>query len=328
MNINRRHVLMGASSLALAGMISPAFAQPLSGEATILCGFPPGGTVDATARRLAALWTGKLAETVKVENRAGAAGRLPIMATKDAAADGRTILISPDSMMTIYPAIFRQLAYNPATDVTPVSSVGLLTFGLAIGPAVPESVKTLAAFVEWTKANPAQAQFASPAAGSMPHFFGDLFFRQAGVTANHVAYRGSAPAVQDLLAGKIPACFAVIGEFLAHRSTTGFRILAVTNETRWRHLPDVPTFNEQGFSRVQGDETFGVYLPKGAARPLVERINGLVREAAADAGTVESLARIGMIAQPASPEEFAARLERERAKWAPIVAASGFSLEA
>jgi tripartite-type tricarboxylate transporter receptor subunit TctC len=246
---------------------------------------------------------------------------------KEAAPDGRTILVSPDSMLTIYQSVYKRLGYDPATDVTAVSSICSFNFAFAIGPGVPDSVKTLTDFIAWGRANPEKAQYASPAAGSMPHFLGDLFFRAAGLPPKHVPYRGSAPALQDLVGGHVASCITVLGEFLPFRSANGVRMLGTTGTQRSRFMTDVPTFTEQGFDKVVGTETYGVFLPRQAPAPLVQRLNALVREAAGEGMTVEGLARAGMDALAVTPESYAARLANERTAWAPIVRASGFSIE-
>jgi tripartite-type tricarboxylate transporter receptor subunit TctC len=327
MIVDRRSLLAGATAAA-AGGFWPARAQaPLSGAARLICGFPAGGTVDSTARRLAEHWRGKLAEAVIVENRVGAGGRTAILAMKDAAADGRTVLVSPSSMMTIYPHVYRKLGYEPAADVTPVSAVCVYTFALGVGPMVPASVTTLAGFLDWAKANPQVAAFASPAAGSAPHFMGEMLFRNAGIEAKHVPYRGSAPAIQDLIGGHIPSCITVLGEFLPHLQTPGVRMLAVADGKRSRFMPQVPTFAEAGHPAISGVENYGVYLPGKASPDLAARLAALIREAVADRQTAEGLDKIGMDAAASTPEAFVQQLAAERLAWGPIVKESGFSLE-
>jgi tripartite-type tricarboxylate transporter receptor subunit TctC len=329
MTLDRRAALAGASAAA-AALLLPGGARaqaPLSGIARVICGFPAGGTVDSTARRLAEHWRGKLAETVIVENRVGAGGRTAIMAVKDAAPDGRTVLVSPSSMMTIYPSVYRRLGYEPASDIAPVSTVCVYTFALGVGPMVPANVTTLAQFLHWSKANPQVAAFASPAAGSAPHFMGEMLFRNARIEAKHVPYRGSAPAIQDLVGGHIPACITVLGEFLPFMATPGIRMLAVADGKRSRFMPQVPTFAEAGHPAISGLENYGVYLPGRAPAALAERLAALTREAIADRQTAEGLEKIGMDAVASAPPAFVAQIAAERQAWAPIVKDSGFSLE-
>ena len=186
--MDRRHLLAALAALPLAAR---AQGQP----PRILVGFPAGGSVDTTARRFAEFGRGKLAETVLVEQKVGAGGRIAIAGLKDAAPDGQTLLISPSSMFTIYPHAYRKLAYNPATDAIPVAPLALSTCGFGVGPMVPASVKSLAQFADWAKANADKAAYASPAAGAMPHFLGNQFEHAAGLKLTHAPYRGAAPGM-------------------------------------------------------------------------------------------------------------------------------------
>jgi tripartite-type tricarboxylate transporter receptor subunit TctC len=149
-------------------------------------------------------------------------------------------------MLTIYPHIYKKLSYDPATDLSPVSIACVFDFGFAVGPAVPESVKNINDFMAWAKANPAQANFGSPAAGSTPHFVGALLGRHAGVEIKHVAYRGTQPAMLDLLGGQIAAVSGPIGDITQHLPTGKVRILATSGAKRNRFAPNVPTYAEQG----------------------------------------------------------------------------------
>jgi tripartite-type tricarboxylate transporter receptor subunit TctC len=324
MAISRRELIGAASVMMLVP--SSTRAQTLS-LARIICGFPAGGTADSTARRVAELWRGKLAASVIVENRVGAAGRIAVSAVKDAPADGSMVLLSPESMFTIHSSVYRKLGYDPDKDITPVSPIASFTFALGIGPGVPNTVKTLADFVQWAKANGAKISFGSPAAGSMPHFLGDLFFRAIGSGARHAPYRGSAPALQDLVGGHVPAVMTVLGDFLPFKASPGMRILAVTDKARSHFLPDVPTFAELGFPAVSGVETYGIFLPGKSPAALVARVHQLIGEAVAQKDMIASLAQIGMDPASLSASEYRAYLARERTRWAPVVKQSGFSLD-
>ena len=262
-----------------------------------------------------------------VENRVGAGGRLAVTGLKEAAADGRTLLLTPDSVFTIYTSVYRRLGYDPSLDFSPVSPVCAFAFALGVGPRVPDTVRTLADFVAWVKADPGRAQFGVPAAGSAPHFLGDVFYRAIGVTPAHVPYRGSAPAIQDLVGGHIPAVVTVLGDFLPHRTQPGMRMLAVTSATRSRFMPDVPTFTEQGYAAVTGIENYGIFLPSRAPAAMVDGVARLVREAVAVPAVVEGLSRVGMDPFAQTPQAYAQFLDKERVQWRPIVAASGFALD-
>ena len=322
MTINRRDGLM-----ALAALMAGVSARAQTALPRILVGFPAGGSVDTTARRVAEAWRGRMAESVLVEQKVGAGGRLAIAALKDAPPDGQTLLLSPSSMFTIYPHAYRKLAYKPEADVIPVSPLALSTCGFGVGPLVPTTVKTLAQFADWARANPQNAAYASPAAGAMPHFLGNQFERAAGIKLTHVPYRGAAPGMQDLMGGQIASgCFS-IGDFLPHLQAGRVRLLGVTDTRRARSAPEVPTFDEQGFKGIDGVESYGLFLPARTPAATVERVADLVRVALRETAVTEGLAKIGFEPFALSPAAYAQRLATEREQWGPIVKASGFSSE-
>ncbi len=316
--MDRRHLLAAFAALPLAAR---AQGQP----PRILVGFPAGGSVDTTARRFAEFARGRLAETVLVEQKVGAGGRIAIAALKDAAPDGQMLLLSPSSMFTIYPHAYRKLAYNPATDVTAVAPLALSTCGFGVGPMVPATVKTLQQFADWAKANPDKAAYASPAAGAMPHFLGNQFERAAGLKLTHAAYRGAAPGMQDLMGGQIASgCFS-IGDFLPHLASGRVRLLGVTDKARSRFAPDAPTFEEQGFKGIVGVESYGLFLPAKAAQATVDKLADIARVAVREPAVVEALAKLGFEPLSLAPAEYGKRLAAEREYWGPVVKASGFS---
>ncbi|KAF0137079.1 MAG: hypothetical protein FD152_701 [Xanthobacteraceae bacterium] len=326
MTINRRHML-GLSAAALAASTLPAPAQLVRGVGRLIVGFPAGGPTDTLARRLAESLRGTLAESFVVENRPGSAARLAIQALMDAPPDGRTILVSPDAMFTIYPSVYRRLPYNPATDVTPITPATYATFALAVGPMVPAEVRDVAGFVAWAKANADKAAFGSPAAGSTPHFMGELLIASAGVQLRHVPYRGSTPAIQDLIGGHVASTITPIGDYLPHVAGGVLRVIGVADRERSAFLPNVATFAEQGLGRVVGRDTFGCFMPKGTPAALAGQIAGLVADAVKVPATRDTLRAVGQEPFSLTPPEYAAYLERARAAWEPIVKASGFSLD-
>lgn len=324
--MNRRRML-GLSAAALTASTLSAPAQLVRGNGRILVGFPAGGPTDTLARRLAESLRGTVADSFVVENRAGAAAKLVIQVLMEAPADGRTILVSPDAMFTIYPSVYRKLAYNAATDVTPVTPATYATFALAVGPKVPATVKDVASFVAWAKANPSEAAYGSPAAGSTPHFLGELLVAAAKIQLRHVPYRGSTPAIQDLLGGHIASTITPIGDYVPHVASGVLRVIGVSDRERSAFLPNVPTFAEQGFAQVIGRDTFGCFMPKGAAPALAAQIAGFVADAVKVPATRDTLRAVGQEPFTMSPPDYAAYLDRARKTWEPIVKASGFSLD-
>ena len=222
--------------------------QPLD-TIKIITGFPPGGTSDTLCRRVAEnLRGGTYTKSALVENKPGAGGQIAVQSMKGAPTDGSVLLQTPASMLMIYPHIYKNLAYNAFTDVTAVSQACTFDFGFCVGPAVPDSVKNIPEFLAWCKANPDKANYGSPAAGSVPHFIGVLLGQAGGIELKHVPYRGSAPAVQDLVAGQIQAVSAPVGEFTQQANAGKIRFLGVSGAARSRcaQRPDLRRTGLQG----------------------------------------------------------------------------------
>ena len=327
MSLSRRTLLqtVGAGALLAAG--ASARAQAALENVKIITGFPPGGTSDTICRRVAAKMAPGYGRSVVVENRTGAGGQIAIQAVRTMAPDGATILQTPMSMLGIYPHIYRRLPYDPVADLSPVTLGCTFDFGFAVGPAVPESVRNIAEFLAWCKANPAQANFGSPAAGSVPHFIGVLLGRSAGVDLKHVPYRGTQPAILEMIGGQIQAVSGPVGEFTQHVAAGKCRLLASTGATRSRFAPDTPTMVEQGLRDMSFSEWFGFYLPARASAEVVQRANTALRAALADKETVDGLAVMGLEAKSSTPAELAALLKADTERWGPIVKAIGFTAE-
>jgi len=215
--LTRRHLLAGSTAVLLSpamSLVPRAFAQAIKKPAHVIVGFPAGGGTDVIARILADGLRGPYAPTVLVENKPGAAARIAVEYVKNAEPDGSVMLFTPDFPITVYPHSFRSLSYDPLRDFTAVSPAAKSMLTYNIGPAVPESVKTLAEFAQWCKANPGKASYATTAAGGTPHFVGMMVANAAGVAMTPVHYRGGAPALQDLLGGHVPASVNPISESL------------------------------------------------------------------------------------------------------------------
>lgn len=327
MQNRRQHLSQLAWGLAASALPWAARAQTLE-TAKILAGFAPGGTIDTVARRVATRLTGNYAKAVIVENRPGAGGQIAISALKAAASDGATLLATPMSMLGIYPHTYKKLPYDPLTDLTPVSLGVQVDMGLAVGPQVPASVTTVPEFLAWCKAHPEQANFGSPAPGSVPHFVGVLIGRAGNVDLRHVGFRGTQPAILDLLGGQIAAVSAPVGEFLPHLAGGKLRILATSGATRSRFTPQVPNLVEQGYKTMVYGEWFGFFLPGKAPAPLVRQANAAIRQALADKDVIEGLGAMGLDARGSSPEELAAMLKADMERWGPIVKSIGFTADA
>lgn len=328
MPLSRRALLQSTLATALGpGLLSAARAQAAFETVKILTGFPPGGTSDTICRRVAAKLAPGYGKSVVVENRTGAGGQIAIQGAKGLAPDGSTLLQTPMSMLGIYPYIYKKLAYDPVADLTPVSLGCTFDFGFAVGPAVPAAVKTVNDFLAWCKANPAQANFGSPAAGSVPHFIGVLLGRSADIDIKHVPYRGTQPAILEMIGGQLQAVSGPVGEFIQHVAAGKCRLLATTGATRSKFAPDTPTLLEQGLKDMAYSEWFGFYLPAKATPEVVQRANTALRAALADRETVDGLALMGLEAKSSSPAELAAMLKADSERWGPVVKAIGFSAD-
>ena len=327
MTIDRRRLIQASAALLLPGAAGLARAQAPFETVRIVTGFPPGGTSDTISRRVAAKMAPGYGRSVVVENRTGAGGQIAVQAVRTMPADGTAILQTPMSMLGVYPHIYRKLPYDPVADLTPATLGATFDFGFAVGTAVPDSVRDLPGFLAWCKANPDKANFGSPAAGSVPHFIGVLLGRSAGVDLKHVPYRGTQPAILEMIGGQLQSVSGPIGEFTQHVAAGKCRLLAATGATRSRFAPNTPTMLEQGLRDMAFSEWFGFFLPGKAAPEVVQRANAALRAALAHKDTVDGLAVMGLEATSSTPAELGARLKADTERWGPIVKSIGFTAD-
>ena len=331
--MQRRQFTQASLSASLLGAIgalatSSAQAQALE-QVKIINGFPAGGTADATSRRVA----DKLGGTAYaknpgvVENKTGAAGRIACEVVKAANPDGSTLLLTPYSMMSLYPHIYAKLSYDPVKDFVPVVIGSSLTHGLAVGPMVPESVKTVKDYLAWAKANPGSASYGSPAAGSTPHFLGALLGLNNGVELKHIPYRGSVPGVTDMIGGQLASMVTPHGDFLANHKAGKIRMLATSGTKRSPFAPEVPTFIESGFPDLVVEEWFGFYAPAKTPANVVANANAAINAALKDKVLIDSLAVVGLIPVGGTSEEMARSQKIESDRWAPLIKRIGFTAE-
>ncbi len=326
MSLSRRQIIQSATASALLASLG-ARAQSIE-TLRIVTGFTPGGTSDTICRRVAGKLAPGYAKSAVVENKTGAGGQIAIQAMKGVAPDGATMLQTPMSMLGIYPHIYKKLPYDPLADVTPVSLGCNFDFGFAAGPMVPASVTTVPQFLAWCKTNPTLANFGSPAAGSVPHFIGTLLGRSADIDVKHIPFRGTQPAILDMVGGQLAAVSGPIGEFTQHIAAGKCRLLGASGAKRSKFAPGTATFTEQGFKDMAFTEWFGFYLPAKASADVVQRLNAALRAALAAPDVVEGLAVMGLESASSSPEELAARLKADTDRWGPLVKAIGFTADA
>ena len=315
--------LAGPSTCVVAQQPTPILNKPLK----IVVGFPPGGSADTLARVLAQQLAG-IAPSVVVDNKPGAGGRIALEAVKNSDADGATLVLTPASMVAVYPHIFRKLPYDSVMDFSPVGRIAAAPFILAVGPQVPADIKSLSDFIKWGKANPTLASYGSSGAGSIPHFTGVALGKAAGLDWAHVAYKGAAPAMNDLLGGQIAANVSVMSNALPHVQAGKLRALAVSSAQRNPALPSVPTFAEVGVKDAAAVEWFGVFAPARTPADVINRLSQAINAAERTKAFQDALAKGGFDAVDAdTPTNFANVLRAEIQRWGQIVKSSGFTPE-
>ena len=324
-SIGRRAALgLGAAALALPAI--PARAQTVNRGARVVIGFPAGGSSDIVARLYAERLRGIYAPSLIVDGRVGAAGRIAVEHVRDAEKDGSVYLQTPASMLTLQPHVFlREVRYDALTDLIPVGTVCTFPFALAVPASHP--ARTFDQFVAWLRAQQGDVPFASPAAGSAPHFLGVMLANAVGARMTHVPYRGAVPAVQDLIGGRLPCFIGVLGD-ISPQHGSGARMLAVTSDARNPKYPDVPTFRELGHPALSKDEWFGALLPAGTPAPVVQALHAAIGQVARQPEMIAALERLEFSATvSATPQAFAQRIRQERDEWGPVVRNSGFTPE-
>jgi tripartite-type tricarboxylate transporter receptor subunit TctC len=321
-----RRRFLGAAAAGLAGAALPFTTRAQGFEtARIIIGFPPGGTTDVMGRKVAEKLRGPFARNVIVDNRPGAGGQLGVTVLRDGPADGSAMLLTPSSMLTIYPFTYPKLVYK-AEDVQPVSLAMYTQHVFSVGPAVPDSVKDLKGFFAWAKANPDKAAYGSPGAGSMPHLIGVLVQKASGTELRHAPYRGSAPGIQDLLGGQIAAFFGPSGDVITHAKAGKVRVLGTSGGERNVFLPNVPTLREQGV-QVALREWYAFFMSSKVSADVVERASAALRPVLADKEVVEFARTFGLEVQGSGPRDLADLFKRDTAEWGGLVKQTGFTAE-
>jgi tripartite-type tricarboxylate transporter receptor subunit TctC len=309
-----------------AGLLPSARAQTIKKSVHIIVGFPAGGGTDIATRILAERLRGPYAATILVENKPGAGSRLAAEFVKNAEPDGATIMSTPEFVVTLYPSSFKSLSYDPVRDFAPIAPVYRSMLCFNVGPMVPDSVKTLSDFVQWCKANPTQANFATTSAGGTPHFIGVMLANEARTAINAVHYRGGAPALQDLVGGHIAASVNPVSEIMS-QAKGAIRMLAVTGSKRSPFLPDVPTIAESGYPGFEAVGWIGIAAPAKTPAPILDRLNAEIVRIISSPEMKERLATLAFTPVGDTREQFARFIKAEIAKWGKAVRESGAKAE-
>jgi tripartite-type tricarboxylate transporter receptor subunit TctC len=311
-------LLVSASAPALADVYP---SKPI----TIVVPYPPGGTSDIVPRSLAPKMSEALGVPVIIDNRGGANGALGTAYVARANPDGYTIVLAPTGVLAINQWLYKKLPYNPEKDLVPIINTSSAPNVIVVHPSVP--ARTLGELIAQAKAKPNSLSFASQGNGSTGHMCGELLKMAAGIEMQHIPYKGSAPAMQDLIGGQVPLMCENFSNAVPHVRTQRARALAVASKTRQAQLPDVPTVEEAGLPGFTAGVWYGFAAPAGTPKPIVDKLNAVIAKALHTPDVSKRLTDLGLTVVADSPEQFAAFVAAESAKWRKVVQASGAALD-
>jgi len=319
---NFLHLTVGAAALPAVSRFAWAQAYPTR-PVSLVAGFAPGGGVDITARLIGQWLSERLGQQFVIENRPGASSNIATEAVVRAPADGYTLLMV-GSFNTINATLYDKLNYNFIRDIAPVASVIRYPYVMVVNLSVP--AKSVPDFIAYAKANPRKLNMASPGIGSGPHIAGELFKMMAGVDMVHVPYRGSGPALTDLLGGQVQVSFASMPSSIQYIRAGKLRALAVVTATRSEVVPDVPTIGEfvPGY---EASSWYGVGAPKATPAEIVDKLNNEINAGLADPKMKARLADLGEIPFPGSPADFGKFIAADTEKWAKVVKFTGIKAD-
>jgi tripartite-type tricarboxylate transporter receptor subunit TctC len=284
---------------------------------------PPGGAADFIARLVGAKLAESLGQAVLVDNRAGAGGTIATDSVAKAPADGYTLLQNSITTHGVGPHLYARLPYDPVKDFVPITGLALLPLIMAVNAELP--ARNVNELVRLSKANP--LNFASSGNGGAPHMAAELFKSETGSSITHVPYKGSGPAVADLIGGRVQMMFDAAPSLIQHVKSGKLRVLAAASAQRNRLLPEVPTFAELGYPKVAVSLWYGLLAPAGTPRLVIDRLNRETLKALDSADVREKLLAQGAEPMLGTPEAFGAFMREEMAKWAPVVKQAGVKLD-
>ncbi len=305
---------------ALTMAAAPALAQSPT-RTRIVYGYPAGDTSDAMIRYIADQLSKELNRPFIVENIAGAGGRLGLKNVINSPGDGGTFLYSPMAPTALAPFTYAKLDYDPFKDLKPVSQIATFDLGLAVGAHIP--VKNLAELVAWAKANPGKASYGVPGAGGLPNFFATMFSDAAGIKVEKIPYRGTAPAIVDMVAGHLPMSINPSSQMIEMHKAGKIRLLATSGPQRSPFAPEVPTFKEAGYD-IQGEGWYALFAPGTTPDPIVEQISALVRRILSDEETRKKIHSWTFVSTGTTPQRMREIQKEDHDRWGPVIKASGF----
>ncbi|MFT8244996.1 Bug family tripartite tricarboxylate transporter substrate binding protein [Roseomonas sp. BN140053] len=325
--IARRPLLgLGLAAAGLASAARPARAQEWPNRPLrLVVAFTPGGPSDVLARIIGQRVTQELGQTVVIENRPGAGGNVAAEVVAKSPPDGYTLLMANNSILAANAFLYRSIPYDPIRDFVPVTLVGAQPNILVVNPAVP--ARSVPELIALAKAQPGTLNYASSGSGTAAHLAGELFRLRAGVEIVHVAYRGAAPALNDLIDGRVQMMFATsasVMNFIRERSLCA---LAVTATTRSPAVPDLPTVAEAALPGFDAATWHGIVMPAGVPEPLVNRLDQALATTLADRGVREKLDLLGVEEMRSTPARFATYIREEADRWGGVIRSAGLHAE-
>jgi len=318
--------ILALVSVALAGSKDVARAQSYPNRTvTLIIPFPPGGSTSIVGRVIADKRSQLLGQAIVVDNRGGAGGTVGTKAAAKSEPDGYTLLLGYTGTLAIGPSLYRNVGYDPRKDFVAVGMIGNAPSSLVVHPSFP--VNTVAELIAYAKANPGKVNFGSAGIGTVGHITGEYFAREAGIRIVHIPYKGTGPAISDLLGGHIPMTFSPVAATAGNVKAGLLRALAVTSLHRSELLPEVPTMNEAGVPGFDAVLAYGLVAPAGTPRGVIDRLNEALRAALASDEVKKQLALDGTEITPGSPEAYADFIDKDERRWAELVKASGVEPE-
>ena len=321
--VPRRSLL---ATLALAALPGLALAQAFPQRSiTLVVPFPAGGITDQISRAMAQKMGETLGQAVIVDNKPGGGGQIAANTVKQAPADGHTIFVGATEMFAINQNLFRKFSYDPLKDFAPITS--LIASPLVLVVPANSPINSVQDLVQQAKTRKGGLNFASQGIGSIGHLLGELFRGQAGGEYNHVAYKGSAPALQDVMAGQVDMMFDPVITTAPLIAGKKIKPLAIAAAKRSPQLPDVPTLAELGIKGVDAGVWFGAVARSGTPAPVIAKLNEALLKALNDPEVLKRFSDQGMQAFPSTPAQFGSFMQSEVGRWAPLIKASGASVD-
>jgi tripartite-type tricarboxylate transporter receptor subunit TctC len=317
-------LLQFVAALAIAST-GTAWGQADTRPIRMLVGFPPGGSTDVVARILTERLREGLGRPVIVDNRPGAGGQIAAVQLKNAAPDGTTVMLTIDHTHVIIPLTFKEPGYEPLKDFAPLT--GVAQYFNAMATSAKTDAKNLQELAAWLRANPKEANFGVPAAGSVPQFAGLIVAKALNIEMTPIPYKGGAPLVSDLIGAQVPLGFGSLTELIDHHRAGKLRVLAVSGTQRARSAPEIPTFQELGLAGIDKNPWLAFFGPANLPADFVQRFNAATRAALNAPEVRERFGTLGLESAPTTPAELRGWVESALAHWGPVIRDSGYKLQ-